>query len=165
MGFKNYLNYYVNESRRFVELCDSSPLFFNRDIDAYLDALEVIEVDDKFKSILTQKEKEVIAYYKYHNPYDAEPDNFDKLFMVAYNKWLTVLPKKKPKISSYQLGKTMKIIRAKNNISINSLSLIMNVDRNTVSQYEKGDRLPSLEYFYKFCIKFDLSLDELLKRK
>lgn len=107
----------------------------------------------------------MIAYYRYHNPYDVELDNFNKLFLVAYNKSLSVLPKKEPKISAYQLGKTMKIIRVKNNISINSLALIMNVDRNTVSQYEKGDRLHSLEPFYKFCIVFDLFLEQMLKKK
>ena len=73
--------------------------------------------------------------------------------------------KKEIKISAFKLGKAMRIIRIKNNISITSLAILMNVDRNTVSQYEKGERLPSLEYYYKFCIKFDLSLDKLLKQK
>jgi len=41
----------------------------------------------------------------------------------------------------------------------------MNVDRNTISQYEKGERLPSLEYYYKFCVKFNLSMDYILQIK
>ena len=53
--------------------------------------------------------------------------------------------------------------RQKNNISITSLAILMNVDRNTVSQYEKGERLPSLEYYYKFCVRFNLSMFQLLK--
>ena len=59
----------------------------------------------------------------------------------------------------------MKLIRLKNNISIISLSVIMDVDRNTITKYEKGERLPSLEYFYRFCIKFDLSMDEIMFSK
>lgn len=59
----------------------------------------------------------------------------------------------------------MRIIRIKNNISITSLATLMGIDRNTISQYEKGEMLPSLEYYYKFCVKFDLSLDKLLKQK
>ena len=41
----------------------------------------------------------------------------------------------------------------------------MDVDRNTITKYEKGERLPSLEYFYRFCIKFDLSMDEIMFSK
>ena len=41
----------------------------------------------------------------------------------------------------------------------------MDVDRNTITKYEKGERLPSLEYFYRFCIKFDLSMDKIMFSK
>ena len=58
----------------------------------------------------------------------------------------------------------MRIIRIKNNISITSLAILMNVDRNTISQYEKGERLPSLEYYYKFCVKFNLSMQDLMDK-
>ena len=85
--------------------------------------------------------------------------------MYFYDKWLKVLPKKEIKISSFNLGKEMRIIRIKNNTSITSLATLMGIDRNTISQYEKGERLPSLGYYYKFCVKFDLSLDKLLKQK
>ena len=74
-----------------------------------------------------------------------------------------MIPKNEIKISAFRLGKAMRIIRIKNNISITSLAILMNVDRNTISQYEKGERLPSLEYYYKFCKKFQLSMDFLLK--
>lgn len=164
-GFKIYIKYNVSEARRFVASCDSSPLFFDRNIEEYLDALEVIEVDDNFNSLLSEQEKKVLSYYRYHNPDEIKPKNYEKHFMNSYDKWLKVLPKKEIKISAFKLGKAMRIIRIKNNISITSLSILMNVDRNTVSQYEKGERLPSLEYYYNFCLRFDLSLDKLLKRK
>lgn len=58
----------------------------------------------------------------------------------------------------------MKLIRIKK-ISIISLSVKMDVDRNTITKYEKGERISSLEYFYRFCIKFDLSMDEIMFSK
>ena len=30
------------------------------------------------------------------------------------------------------------------------------------TKYENGERLPSLEYFYRFCVKFNLSMDRIL---
>lgn len=164
-GFKIYIKYNVSEARRFVASCDSSPLFFYRNIEEYLDALEVIEVDDNFNSLLSEQEKKVLSYYRYHNPDEIKPKNYEKHFMNSYDKWLKVLPKKEIKISAFKLGKAMRIIRIKNNMSITSLATLMGIDRNTISQYEKGERLPSLEYYYKFCVKFDLSLDKLLKQK
>lgn len=164
-GFKIYIKYNVSEARRFVASCDSSPLFFDRNIEEYLDALEVIEVDENFNLLLTVQEKEVLSYYRYHNPDEIRPNNYNKLFSNAYNKWLKAIPKNEIKISVFKLGKAMRITRIKNNISITSLSILMGVDRNTISKYEKGERLPSLEYYYKFCVRFNMSLDNLVKNK
>ena len=162
-NFNIYIKYNVSEARRFVASCDSSPLFFYRNIEEYLDALEVIEVDDNFNTLLSEQEKKALIYYRYHNPDEIRPNNYNKLFSDAYDKGLKELPKKEIKISAFKLGKAMRIIRLKNNISITSLAILMNVDRNTVSQYEKGERLPSLEYYYKFCVRFNLSMFQLLK--
>lgn len=164
-GFKIYIKYNVSEARRFVASCDSSPLFFHKNLEDYLDALEVIEVDDNFNLLLTEQEKKVLSYYRYHNLDETRPNNYNKLFLDAYKKLLKVIPKKEIKISSFKLGKAMRIIRIKNNISITSLSILMGVDRNTISKYEKGERLPSLEYYYKFCVRFNMSLDNLVKKQ
>lgn len=161
-GFKIYIKYNVSEARRFVASCDSSPLFFDMHLEEYLEALEVIEVDDKFNLLLNEQEKKVLSYYRYHNPDEIRPNNYNKLFSDAYNKWLKVIPKKEIKISAFKLGKAMRIIRIRNNISITLLAILMGVDRNTISQYEKGERLPSLEYYYKFCVRFNLSMDKIL---
>ena len=137
-GFKIYIKYNVSEARRFVASCDSSPLFFDRNIEEYLDALEVIEVDVNFNLLLTKQEKVVLSYYRYHNPDEIRPNNYNELFSNAYNIWLKVIPNKEIKISAFKLGKAMRIIRIKNNMSISSLATLMGVDRNTISQYEKG---------------------------
>lgn len=135
--FKIYIKYNVSEARRFAVSCDSSPLFFDRNIEEYLDALEVIEVDDNFNSLLNEQEKKVLSYYRYHNSDNTKPKNYEKHFMNSYDKWLKVLPKKEIKMSAFKLGKATRIIRIKNDMTITSLATLMGVDRNTISQYEK----------------------------
>lgn len=83
-----------------------------------MDVLEVIEVDDNFNLLLTEHEKKVLSYYRYHNPDETKPKNYEKHFMNSYDKWLKVLLKKEIKISAFKLCKAMRIIRIKTNMSI-----------------------------------------------
>lgn len=76
-------------------------------------------------------------------------------------KWLKGL-KDKLKLSARRVRKIMKIISTKNNVT--SLAIMMDVNRNTITKYENGEILPSLAYSYKFCVKFALSMDEILKK-
>ena len=136
-------------------------MFYSEHLDKYKDALNIDDIGLKFASILNEDELKALKYYRYHNTIDTEPKDYEQLIDNVYLKWLSILPKENLKINSRKLGRLMKLIRLKNNISIISLSVIMDVDRNTITKYEKGERLPSLEYFYRFCIKFDLSMDEI----
>ena len=162
-GFKEFIKYNLADARRFIISCDSSPLFFNDHLEEYCEALELDELGNKYVSLLSKDEMEALKYFRYHLSIDNEPSNYYKLLDSAYSKWLKILPKDKLKLSPSKTGKVMKIVRKKNNISIINLAMIMNVDRNTISKYENGERLPSLDYFYKFCYKFKLSMDKILK--
>ena len=164
-GFKEFIKYNLAEARRFIISCYRSPLFYSEHLDKYKDALDIDDIGFKFVSILNEDELKALKYYRYHNTIDTEPKDYEQLIDNAYLKWLSILPKENLKINSRKLGRLMKLIRLKNNISIISLSVIMDVDRNTITKYEKGERLPSLEYFYRFCIKFDLSMDEIMFSK
>ena len=161
-GFKEFIKYNVSEAERFVISCDKSPFFFDDEIEEYLGALEILEVNKKFHASLTAVEELAVKYFRYHSPNEKEPDNFQAIFEQIYLKWNKVLPKDKLKLSSFKLGKIMKQTRIKNHLSIIAMSIIMNVDRNTITKYENGERLPSLEYFYRFCVKFKLSMDRIL---
>lgn len=164
-GFREFIKFNLEEARRFIISCEKSPLFYNQHLDEYVEALEIDDIGIKYASILNKDESEALIYYRYHLPIDKEPDKYYDLLESSYQKWLRILPKDKLRLSSRKIGKIMKIIRIKNNISIISLALIMDVDRNTITKYENGKRLPSLEYFYRFCVIFNLTMDELLKNR
>ncbi|MCR5308507.1 MAG: helix-turn-helix domain-containing protein [Bacilli bacterium] len=66
-------------------------------------------------------------------------------------------------INPVVLGKILKIIRIAENIKKTVLAKQLGVDRTTVFFIEKGDRLPSLSYIYKFANIFRLNVDYILK--
>lgn len=162
-GFSDFIKYNLAEARRFIISCDRSPLYFNEHLNEYSEALEIDEIGRNYAAILETEEAEALLYFRYHSPIDKKPINYERLLENSYHKWLKVIPKNNLRLRPKKIGKIMKLVRTKNNISIISLSIIMGVDRNTIAKYECGDRLPSLEYFYKFCIVFRLSMDNTLK--
>ena len=54
-------------------------MFFYQNIEKYSDALEVIKEDDSFNSLLSEQEKKVLSYYRYHNPDEIKPKNAIKV--------------------------------------------------------------------------------------
>ena len=56
----------------------------------------------------------------------------------------------------------MKYIRKTNGVTKMHLAYCMGVDRNTIGLIEKGQRLPSLNYVYRFSKMFEISMDELV---
>ncbi len=55
-----------------------------------------------------------------------------------------------------------KFIREKNNISQNKLSKKIGIHRSTVSDIERGLKIPSTTTIIKFCAYFNISADYLL---
>lgn len=60
------------------------------------------------------------------------------------------------------LGKKLRDLRKKKNLSAKELGNILDVDENTIWGYEGGRILPSLTVFKNICIFFSTSSDELL---
>ena len=60
------------------------------------------------------------------------------------------------------LGIVLKAIRECNGVSKTDLARMVGVNRKTVLLVENGERLPSLEYIYKFSKSFSLTIDYLL---
>ena len=164
-GFKDFIRYNISEAERFIENYKRFPLFTENKLEEYIGALQLIDIKNKLYKQLNETEKYVLSYFRYHSPNESEPINYYEIIEKIYLIWLKLLPKDDLKLSPFILGQTMKRIRIENNISIISMSLIMGVDRNTITKYEQGERLPSLEYFYRFCVRFNLSMDKILSIK
>lgn len=161
-GFKYFIRHSVGGAERFIECYKRFPLFSKENLEEYIGSLHIVDIKNNLINKLNRDQLEVLSYFRYHNPIDVKPSNYDKILNIIYLIWLRLLPKDDLKINPVVLGRTMKIIRTENNLSIISLSLIMGVDRNTITQYEKGERLPSLEYFYRFCWKFNLNSNDVI---
>lgn len=116
--------------------------------------------------LLTDEEKKVNDYIKYHTPTEREPNNYNQIFLAIYKKWLSVFSNANKKlykdINPIRIGKLMKRIRENHYYTMASLARILDVDVSTISLYERGKRVPSLNYTAKFCAMFSIKIDNLV---
>lgn len=64
----------------------------------------------------------------------------------------------------YNLGKNIKYLREKNNLSQKEFAKILNISNSTLSQYESNVRVPSDDIKIQIADYFNVSLDYLLGR-
>lgn len=62
-----------------------------------------------------------------------------------------------------QLGMRIRYLRKQKNLSIEDLSLEANINKNYLSDLERGTRNPTLKILAKLAYSLDISLEELLK--
>ncbi len=65
---------------------------------------------------------------------------------------------------AYNLGKNIKYLREKNNLSQKEFARILNISNSTLSQYESNVRVPSDDIKIQIADYFNVSLDYLLGR-
>ena len=63
------------------------------------------------------------------------------------------------------IGRNIKRIRTDNNMTQKDLAYRLKVERPTLTHYEKGDRVPSIDILWNIADIFDISIDELVGRK
>lgn len=61
-------------------------------------------------------------------------------------------------------GELLKAFRKENKITQDALAKILNVDRSTISKYEKGIHIIATPFLYTICKKYGVSADYLLGR-
>ncbi len=164
-GFKRYVSYQCGMAAHYIEIYEVLDLTII-DYEAYAEAVAIMDLDEQFRSFLNEEEKAAIHFLSYHNPNENPPENYRSLISSAYRKWYRIFYKKNkedcPDINPKRLGKIMKRIRLQNDIKTAHLARMTEVDRSTVSLYESGSRMPSLNYIHKFCFSFGLKIDTLI---
>ncbi len=60
------------------------------------------------------------------------------------------------------LGQRIQIARLKKGFTQEELGALLEINGKSVSKWERGVAVPSLEHLYKICIILEISLDELL---
>lgn len=137
------------------------------EIDEYAQALKYSELFKVFLSNLTKDEFNLIRYINYHNPDVKKPQNYEALFMSAFYKWQYIFFKGKysnnlQEVDYYRLGKMMWKIRTYSRRKVKQVAELTGVSTTTLYNYEDGIRKPPIDYLYKFCYIFGISIDELV---
>lgn len=62
-------------------------------------------------------------------------------------------------------GERIRELRIQNNMTQSKLADKLSIDRTTLTHYELGLRIPSLDILWEIADIFDISIDELVGRK
>lgn len=159
--FRRYLTYYS----KIVEE------YLNRDktriqsIETYIAYLKIAKLDGFFYDSLTKEEEKALNEWTRHK---QESLLLEPLMERIFEKWQRVFfPLKGETLFSELdpiiLGLALAAIREYNGIDKTELAKLLRVNRKTVYLIESGQRLPSLDYIYKFSKMFQIMVDELIE--
>lgn len=65
-------------------------------------------------------------------------------------------------INIIESAKRLKAFRKENKLTQDKLSLLLNVNRTTITKYEKGINIIATPFLYMICKKYNISADYLL---
>lgn len=66
-------------------------------------------------------------------------------------------------MDSKKFGKTIYLLRVRHNMTQEDLAFYLSVSRETISKWERGIYIPSIEYLLLLSEIFNISLDDMLK--
>lgn len=159
---KNYRSYFDGTRNNYKYSYDLR----NDSLDEIIGIQKYALLNKHFESLLTKTELAVVNNISYNTIDKKLPDNKEKYLSSAYEKWLMIFFHNENalfgEINPILLGRGMEYIRLKAHVSKTQLASMIGVDRTTVIALEKGKRLPSLEYFYKFSKIFNIPIDNIL---
>jgi len=166
-GFRRFISteiFYIN-----IDVQTYSDKYYDSEerVARYVQAVHYKQLYDVFIASLTDEEEQCVNYIRYHDPITKRPENFYICIDNAYLKWkrifFTGAFKQFKNIDSKLLGIAMRTIRKSYKKSITTTAEILGTDRVTLSHYEHGRRIPSLNFMSQFCMLFNISLDTLMK--
>lgn len=167
VGFNRYIKETIGYIKIKVLTLDYRFALDNEETEAFLSCFKVLELDSFFNARLTREELVAVNYLGSNVNKTAKPNNYERLIESSFHKWLDIFGTKKKnhcaELSKYRMGAVMRYIRKLNEVQITTLSKNLGVERITVMRIENGERLPSLEYIYRFSNIFNISVDKLIK--
>ena len=167
-SFKKYLRIIIFDAKSEAKRIRNSEFATDDEYDLYADSFYIVDKNEEFEMLLTCEEYNAIRYFQYHNPIDKQPNGFDGLFINAFRKWCFVFFARNEndyvKVDTRTLGALMRLFREKDGKSKTAMGDILGVDRTAIGFYEDGKRMPSINYLYRFCKYFKISIDELLEK-
>lgn len=163
-GFRKYIKHFAPI---FYTRADIYKYNWTEDIESSIEAYKFVHLDKTYKSLLSEDELKAIEFAQYHNPDIKRPKDYEKSLKSAYPKWYSVFFGEQDPIfgiiSPVLIGKEIEILRFKNCINQSELASMVGVNRTTIIDVEKGERLPSLELMHKIAVIFKITIDELIQ--
>ena len=104
-----------------------------------------------------ENEKETIPLKKLNMYANYFQVSLDYLVKLSNNKITDNISE----LDKVLIGKRIKIIREKNNLSQRSLAKLLNTSNSTIWAYENGKTLILTEFAYQICKIFNISMDYL----
>jgi|LSQX01.2.fsa_nt_gb DNA-binding XRE family transcriptional regulator len=158
--FRRYLTYYSKIVYEYINR-EEKRIY---SIDTYISYLKIAKLDGFFNDLLTTDE--LYALYDWTH---EKQESYELPLLVerAYQKWQGVFFDKQydylfEELNPVGLGIVLRAIRECNDINKTDLARMIGVNRKTVLLIENGDRLPSLEYIYKFSNIFSTNINTLI---
>ncbi len=158
--FRRYLTYYSKLVYEYINR-EEKRIY---SIDTYISYLKIAKLDGFFNDLLTIDEM-----YALHDWINEKQESYELPLLVerAYEKWQEVFFRKEydylfEELNPIGLGIVLRAIRECNDISKTDLARMIGVNRKTVLLIESGERLPSLEYIYKFSRLFKIKIDAII---
>ena len=96
-------------------------------------------------------------------------NNFCNIFHISMDyvcnlSKTNILDKKKYKLNTVNIGKRLKQIRVKNNLTQKDLAKILNTTQSNISSYENGKTLILTAFLYNYAKYFNISMDYIVGR-
>lgn len=158
--FRRYLTYYSKIVYDYINR-EEKRIY---SIDTYISYLKIAKLDGFFNDLLTIDEM-----YALHDWTHNKQDDYELPSLVerAFEKWQLVFFSDKydclfKQLNPVILGLVLRAIRECNDINKTALADMIGVNRKTIILIENGQRLPSLDYIYKFSKLFQTSIDMLI---
>lgn len=165
VGFKRFLKSQIMTIRNRLYVYDHTP-YSCITLDEYAEAVKLNDLFEQFMSKLNDEEKAVVKYINYHSPNEKQPSNYIHLINPIYEIWHETFYDCNAYlkgINKYRMSKVMRYIRVKHHVNILQLARLLNVNRCTITLYEEGYRFPKLDYLYRFCCLFSLTLNDFVE--
>lgn len=158
--FRKYLIYYFKLVYDYINREEKRIYSIN----TYISYLKIAKLDGFFNYLLTAEELHALYDWTHEK---QESYELPLLVERAYQKWQEVFFKKEfdylfEELNPVGLGIVMRTIREFDNMNKTDLARMLGVNRKTVLLIENGQRLPSLDYIFKFARLFCINIDEIL---
>lgn len=166
--FVRFIKETENYIRVIEDLYEHDEYRGDEEFDEVVAAIKFNELDKEFRSILTKDESLALRYLNAQRPDFDKPDNYESLISSSFDKWVEIFFKERnclyEELNPIVLGKVLRLIRIDKDVKKTELAVQLGVDRATVFLIERGKRLPSLPYIYRFANIFGLTVDYILSR-